>query len=446
MKSKKKHNTKQHNTKQHNTKQHNTKTHTKKKHIYNSNNLHKQYNSISLISHLHKPLYEKNYAILPKLKGGKFIDKGGYGCVVTPALPCTINDTSLNLDKYVSKIVKDPENDDITSEIKISNILKKIDPLQKYFITFENKCYINNIPIDRKDLVSVKYTDNDLTEYHTIGNSKDKDKEFCDIDISLKPINLIMKHGGISLSSIMKTDRKGNEKLALMHNMFLDNLKDYFKHLIIGLIKMHENKIVNRDIKQKNILLNLTNNKDNNNKQIIEIKYIDFGLSDFITSDMYKDTSYIHLKGTYFYVAPELFISSVIKKYNNRSKDYQIKKIMHDINENVKKALTKINEKDMLTNLEKIIETKYDKIKYLFDNDKLMEAYFSSSKRKFNGYTQKADVYALGLTIFETLYHYSKINVRQNVKLYNLLINMINLDSDKRYNAVQCLAHPYFKK
>ena len=39
------------------------------------------------------------------------------------------------------------------------------------------------------------------------------------------------------------------------------------------------------------------------------------------------------------------------------------------------------------------------------------------------------------------------MNIRKNdSKLYDLLSNMINLDSDKRYNAVQCLSHPYFKE
>lgn len=448
MKSKKKTNTKKYNRK------YNKKT---KKHSH-SNHSHSNHSSINILSQLQKPIHDKNYTLLPKLKGGKFIDKGGFGCVVTPALPCTINDKNLNLDKYVSKIVRDPENDDVNNETKISNILQKIDPLQKYFITFENKCFINYIPNDRNDLISVKYKDSDLTSYDTIGDSKGKDKHVCDIDISLKPMNLIMKHGGISLSSIMKADIKGNSTLAKMHGMFLFNLKYYFKHLIIGIIKMHENNIANRDIKQKNILLNLVNdktdtknNKDSKDdgkddgKHFMEIKYIDFGLSDFITSDMYKNTSHIHLKGTYFYVSPELFISSVVKKYYNRSRDYQIKKIMHDINGHVKKALIKINEKVMLTNLEKTIETIYGKIKYLFDNDRLMEAYFGSSKKKYNGYVQKGDVYSLGITIYEFLYYYSKINVKKSEKLYDLLSHMINLDPDKRYNAIQCLAHPYFK-
>ena len=57
---------------------------------------------------------------------------------------------------------------------------------------------------------------------------------------------------------------------------------------------------------------------------------------------------------------------------------------------------------------------------------------------------QKADVYALGLSIYETLYKYSEINVKTNEKLYDLLLHMIDLNYEKRYNIVQCLGHPYF--
>ena len=74
-----------------------------------------------------------------------------------------------------------------------------------------------------------------------------------------------------------------------------------------------------------------------------------------------------------------------------------------------------------------------------------MEAYFGSSKRKFNGYTQKADVYSLGFTMFETLFRYSKIDIKQkNSDLYDLLLHMIAIDPYDRYNIIQCLNHKYF--
>jgi serine/threonine protein kinase len=118
---------------------------------------------------------------------------------------------------------------------------------------------------------------------------------------------------------------------------------------------------------------------------------------------------------------------------------------MTEIHSTVRKALTKINEKELLSNLDKNIMVLYEKIKKLFDNNKILPIYFGGDKNKFNGYIQKNDVYALGYSIFETLHVYSEIDIHQNANLYDLLLHMIALDPDKRYNAVQCLSHPYFQ-
>jgi len=250
-----------------------------------------------------------------------------------------------------------------------------------------------------------------------------------------------MPYAGISLSSIMKTNRKGNDIKAKMHQMFNDNLKIYFKHLIIGLLKMQNNRIVNKDIKQKNIML-LLNPK--NEKDIMAIRYIDFGLSQFLTTEFCSNINNIDLKGTPYYIPPELFIATIIIKYKDRSENDQIKKIQQYITKNVIKALEYINEKEIIANMKSIIDTLYKKIKNLYDKDKLLFAYYGSDTNKYNGYLQKADVYALGITIYETLYRYSEINVKNNVQLYDLLMHMIDMNSDKRYNIVQCIGHPYF--
>jgi len=247
----------------------------------------------------------------------------------------------------------------------------------------------------------------------------------------------------------MKTKRKQNDIKAKMHQMFVDNLKIYFKHLVIGLIKMHTNRIVNKDIKQRNIMLDLQNDKTkqnvkNDNDTIMTIRYIDFGLSEFLSDEFCKDISNIGLKGTPFYLSPELFICAFIIKYKDRPESYKIKVIKKYITDNVIKALDIINEKEIISKMNSTIESLYKKIKFLYEKDKLLETYFGSEKNKYNGYIQKADVYALGLSIYETLYKYSEINVKQNEKLYDLLLHMIDMNPDKRYNIVQCLSHPYF--
>ncbi len=60
----------------------------------------------------------------------------------------------------------------------------------------------------------------------------------------------------------------------------------------------------------------------------------------------------------------------------------------------------------------------------------------------------------MGLTIYEfleilrsefKLNEFDRLlNIKKNHVLYDLLIHMVELDPDKRYNIHQCLNHPYF--
>ena len=436
----------------------------------------------------------KIYNKTKKLKGGRFIEEGGFGCIVTPALSCSKHHNKhkdkhndINLNKLVSKIIINPD-EDVYDEIHISNRLKTIDPTNKYFISFTNYCYINenDLKQHRKDIVSVKYKSKSLSKFDLLDKEK-KDKKKCKIDLSMKPINLIMPFAGLSLSEVMHTNHKGTNIKAIMHSLFINNLKSYFKHLIIGLIKLHHSRIVNRDIKQSNIMLylnkndgknsknsknNITNkikNKklddDNNdkhkskknkhktdkNKYNIDnidptnmvIRYIDFGLSNIITNK-FIDIDNISVRGTYRYVSPEIFICYIINKHDTEKDSSRITRINNYINKYVVEAIIRINEKDVLYKLKNNILNIYKTINDLFKNKKILEKYFGSDTNKYNGYLQKADVYALGLTIFDTLYKYSNIEVKKHKKLHDLLSNMIEIDPDKRFNAITCLSHPYF--
>ena len=153
----------------------------------------------------------------------------------------------------------------------------------------------------------------------------------------------------------------------------------------------------------------------------------------------------IRTSGTPNYIAPELYVSSVINRHRERSRTYQLQKITRDLDANFKNTIMRINERELLGNYKENIESLYYKIYDLYESDKILPAYFGTEKNKFNGYLQKADVYALGLAIFIMLYVYSDIDVRENTELYDLLIHMIAMDPDKRYNAVQCLSHPFLQ-
>ena len=384
--------------------------------------------------------YKKHYLPLTQLRGGRFLDKGGYGCVVTPAIACNKNDK--NLANSVSKIVRIP-TDTITEELNMSKILKNIDKESKYFITFDNYCYINKIPEDRTDLADVVYKDAEYKKYSFTNNTQKKktDKKFCDIDLSLKPINIIMPYGGYSLTTILKSDRKDNTLLSRMNQMFVDNLKEYFKHLLVGLLKMHNNRIVNRDVKERNIIAKL-----NQQGTGLDIRYIDFGLSNFLSSNFANKYENISVRGTTFYIPPDLFICKIISKYPNQNRKYHMNKIMNSMDDSIIKAFGRIKEKKTITNLQNKLSSIYNHILELYNEKKLLDTYFGTDTNKQNGYLQKADIYALGLSIYEGLYAYSKIDVRTNIKLHDLLMNMLNINPEKRYNVSQCLSHPYFRK
>jgi len=460
-------------------------THTKKNKNY-SNKLKKKtkstkisknsntsiiHNFLKFQNHDKKPIDYKTYHYTPKLKGGRYVDKGSFGCIITPALPCSKTDT--NLQSSISKIVHDTDNDSVSNELEISNILRKLDPEQQFYITIDKYCYIHKIPQDRKDLISVRFKDDDLTEYNSVDKTG-KDKNTCDIDLDMNPINLIMPYAGISLKNIMKTDMRKEHKSirATMHKIFINNFRTYFKHLLIGLLKMHNNRIVNRDIKEQNIMLywkrdhkdhrdhrehrdnnsksdntQFKNNDDNTNaNDIMVVRYIDFGLSSFLTSSICKNSDNIYMKGTFYYLSPDLLICNMIKKYNHKTEEYQMEHIMKYVNKYMRKSLLRIGEKNMLSKLNENIKYIYDKIIYIFKKEHHLESYFGSDTNKLNGYLQKGDVYALGITLYECLSVYSNINVKKLPDLYDLFLKMIDFDPYKRYNVSQCLSHPYFTK
>ena len=157
------------------------------------------------------------------------------------------------------------------------------------------------------------------------------------------------------------------------------------------------------------------------------------------------------MNGTKRYISPELFISYYLIEYKNKNTKYKFEEINKHINEHVKKALLRIQETNMINTLNEKVNTIINKIQYLYDTDKLLDKYFGiNNTSKYNGYLQKADVYALGITIFDTLQlkQYSNIDVRAKKtenSLYDLLLKMIELNPDERFNVIECINHPYFK-
>ena len=104
---------------------------------------------------------------------------------------------------------------------------------------------------------------------------------------------IIMEYiNGGNLFSFVKKRRKINEKTA----------KFLFRQIIQGIKYIHSNKIVHRDIKLENILIDLNNN----------IKICDFGIGKILE----KKNQILHDQcGTPMYMAPEILLSTKEKGY-----------------------------------------------------------------------------------------------------------------------------------
>ena len=111
------------------------------------------------------------------------------------------------------------------------------------------------------------------------------------------------------------------------------------------------------------------------------------------------------------------------------------------MNDNILRVFKIINQQHLLDKLHDKTKNLYDIIKKLFTTDKILLYYFGTDTNKFNGYLQKNDVYALGITIFKILAHSNLLN---NTLLLDLLTHMIAFNPYDRYNIVQCINHKYF--
>ena len=493
-----------------------------------------------------------------KLIGGKYLGSGSYGCVVTPPLPCksshlakktfkyiskkkhntkthkktntkTNRKTNRNNNtKYVSKIIKHSDEDSF-HEINISKQIKKLDPENKYFITYESVCKITKVPSNRNNTEHIEYRDHSLKKYdvldkygnikssgynHSNDNYNDNDNDNdngndnhnhnhmknhhkrhsiyntynshnhktnkCLIDTRLDPINIILPYGGYDLidlkNNIDDMLEEYKKSKSLQSHLFIktyttvfNNFKLYFKNLVMGLYKLHKARIVNCDIKQENIMANY-NTKTNK----VDMRFIDFGFSEHLTDSYCKNYNNIKLFGTPTLLSPEIFIADILNRYSKSGnvKDIikKIKyKIAESIDENVKEMYKDLKTYDYIKMLYKsyetyerhdnkyitiknipIIEEVYNDILHHFENKTILDVYFGTNTKTkttlLDGYLQKADVYALGCSMYEFLtIDNTIIDVKKNIKLQHLLKKMIHPDPKKRFNSLECLKHPYFK-
>ncbi len=199
--------------------------------------------------------------------GGKFLDKGGYGCIYSPAIKCK-NETRRK-ENSVSKIM---EMEDLEIEKKHLDIVKKLDPGQKYFITYIEEC-----PLGKLDPQEDNLNKCSLTRKTVKNRGSD----------SLHQI--VMKNGGKSLYSMINS-----KKFMSKYLKNCPSLKSFLRHfypIFEGLILLNKHELAHFDVKLENILFDGE-----------KMRLIDFSI-------LSNKFNYIKKNKTYFIYPPDLVTS-----------------------------------------------------------------------------------------------------------------------------------------
>ena len=404
-----------------------------------------------------KKINKKNQSIQD---GGRYLGQGSYGCVVTPALPCDKRTKSNKETKgKVSKIIL-KSSETIDDEINISKKIKNLDKTGRYFVTFDDSCPLKTIPPERSNVASSRYLNNSNESRHVVLDRRKKlDVKYCPVDLTENPINIIMPYGGIDMYELINNSEQTKFKIILK-KAIIQNIKSCFMNLVEGLYILHSNNVVLRDIKEENIIANLihkTNSRDisldvrNIGQYSATLKYIDFGLSEHLTKSFTSNMENIYRAGTETFIPPEIFITNDLNYYiknepQNIDEYFVFENVYSFLKQNTRDYLLALYEYETVKDFKQKIINLYNQIFKEFQNETtILNKYFGRNKMKYDGYLQKADIYALGLTIYEFLIS-CNVQIKNNRLLYDLLINMLNLDPNNRYNVIQCLKHPYFTR
>ena len=187
--------------------------------------------------------------------GGYMVNKGSYGCVFRPSIPCS-NKIQSKLDDKVSKIFFGPEaKKEAKEEFEIDKLIQNIKDFSKWAHIWVKKCNPPNY--------------NDIIKY-------DKDIKKClyDSGVNISDFNknkqmLKGNDAGYTFDSIIdylfpKSVFSNKEKFI---KNFLHIIK-LMKPLFLGIQEMYKNNISHNDIKEDNVMVDEEG-----------LKFIDFGLA-----------------------------------------------------------------------------------------------------------------------------------------------------------------------
>lgn len=179
----------------------------------------------------------------------KLLNQGAYGCAYKPYIQCdgqSDEDYEKTKNDYISKIA---EEKFIDKELKEMENINKIDVNNIYTLPSPIICEINR----------------NIRQYIMFRN--------CGIYSSGKHFqNLLYKYGGIDIRHVVKHHKK-----YLTYN---PHLYSEFMRIIYGLYDMKQHGFIHNDVHNGNILYKTKKDK--------KMRYIDFGLSEFVYNNLLK--------------------------------------------------------------------------------------------------------------------------------------------------------------
>jgi serine/threonine protein kinase len=313
----------------------------------------------------------------------KLLSYGGFGCVFHPAFNCN---GKLLTDKYVNKIQK--KNFNSTNEIHISFLIKQMDNYDKFFLPILSSCNLNLRKINKENVKECKLIKNvESKKYVSF-----KFKYFDNYKIKDIYKNLASNKSNIQLS------------------IFLFNS---YRLLLEGLIKLNSLNIVHFDLKTDNILFD---------KNTFYPKIIDFGISiplDNLNKDNILNYFYVFAPEYYIWSLEIHFINYLLYEKNTLNKD-DIERITDEYYDNY--FFKNLNKNDL--NL--LIINSLDFFSKYIDKKKEFVIY------DLLNFSNTWDNYSLSI-LFLTM-----INKKQT-SFYNLLLNNINSNPDKRLSLEKSL-------
>jgi len=197
-----------------------------------------------------------------KIKGGKVIGSGGFGCIFKPALKCKSKKRS---NKDITKLMKNKH-----ANIEFKNI-KKYKTVLKHIPNYSDYFLVNDFSLCKPD----KLDEYDLKNFDKKCNALKKiDLNKSNVNSNLNKIKALnMPYGGVDIGDYVKAIRMDYKKINKMHKSLISLLQN-------GILPMNKSGFYHCDIKDSNVLV-----QENAGDPELKTRLIDWGLSSSFKND-----------------------------------------------------------------------------------------------------------------------------------------------------------------